>query len=570
MKKWKVYEPPAQNFAEDPNTSPIMKSLLSKRGFSTAEEARDFLLPSYDNGRHDPFLLSGMKDAVLRIGKAIEEGEKMVIFADYDADGIPGAVILSDYFEKIGHDNFEVYIPHRYEEGFGMNHEAIERFSENGASLIITIDCGSTDFGEVEKINDLGLDVIITDHHRPSDPEPEALAFVNPNKEGDEYPFKGLSGAGVAFKLVEALLGESPTSSTQPLASTPLGWEKWLLDMAGLATLSDMVPLVGENRVFAKYGMKVLRKSNRPGLRALFKELKIDQKTVTEDDITFMITPRLNAASRMGDPIDAFRLLSTKDPAEAVTLAKKLNHLNNERKGFVAAMIKEANKKIEARSETREVIVVGDPHWRPGLAGLAAQKLSEDHAKPVFVWGREGSSVIRGSCRSVGECDVVSLMEHKSEHFIEYGGHSFAGGFSVSEESVHTLEEELSESFMVAGQSTEVQEVFEADARMELSEVNEKTWGEIEKLSPFGEGNPKPVFIFENVLVRKVKHFGKQKNHLEVTFAGSGSEVKAIKFFSKADDFEGLKEGAKVNLAATMEKSYFIRPEVRLRAVDIL
>lgn len=550
--------------------SPLTKKLLEARGVNESE-ALAFLDPKYETG--DPYLLTDMDQAVARILEAVEKKEKILIFADYDADGIPGAVVLSDFFTAIGYTNYEVYIPHRYEEGFGLNLTAVESFATNGVSLIITIDCGSADRDKVALANKLGMDVIVTDHHRPSDPPPEAFVIINPNKEGDTYPFKGLSGAGVAFKLVEALLWEIRNSKLEIEAASPIpeGWEKWLLDMVGLATLSDMVPLLGENRVLAKYGLTVFRKSRRPGLRALLKELRLDQARLSEEDITFMITPRLNAASRMGDPSEAFRLLSTKDPAEASILAKNLNHLNDMRKGAVASMIREAHKRIEARSSLREVIVIGDPHWRPGLVGLAAQKLSESYSKPVFVWGREGSTVIRGSCRSGGECDVVSLMEKSSAHFIEYGGHSFSGGFSLSEDSVHTLEEELSSSFILVGSSAGTKEEIRVDAELSLSDVNEKTWAEIERISPFGEANPKPVFLFKGVLISAIKHFGKEKNHLEILFSDSGKKVKAIKFFAKAEDFgESVREGARVSLFATMEKSFFGRPEVRLRIVDII
>lgn len=571
MPKMKIDSPKPSAVTQGPSLLlPLTKKLLEARGVGE-NEAVDFLDPEYKTG--DPFLLKGMDQAVARIFEALEKKEKIVVFADYDADGIPGAVVLSDFFTAIGYSDFDVYIPHRYEEGFGLNLPAIESFAANGVSLIITIDCGSADREPIAKANELNMDVIITDHHRPSDPEPEALVLVNPNKTGDTYPFKGLSGAGVVFKLVEALLVRIQDSGFMNQATSPIppGWEKWLLDMVGLSTLSDMVPLLGENRMFAKYGLKVFRKSRRPGLRALLKELRIDQANISEEDITFMITPRLNAASRMGDPSEAFRLLSTKDPKEAVVLAKNLNHLNDMRKGAVASMIKEAHKKIEARGSLKEVIVVGDPHWRPGLVGLAAQKLSEAYSKPVFVWGREGSSIIRGSCRSGGECDVVTLMEKSSEQFIEYGGHSFAGGFSLLEDSVHTLEEELSNSFILVGKTAEVKESCVADAELLLSDVNEITWREIERLSPFGEGNAKPVFLFKEVEISAIKHFGKEKNHLEVLFSGSGKKVKAIKFFTKAEVFgEGVREGGQVDLVATMEKSFFGRPEIRLRIEDIM
>src|SRR3990167_233049 len=302
----------------------LFETMLKQRGIMREEE-KDFLNPDYDK-LYDPLLLPDMSKARDRVIKAIKDNEHIVVFSDYDCDGLPGAVVLSDFFARIGFENISFYIPHRHDEGFGLNRDAIKEIAARGAGLIITVDCGIADTKEVAFANKKGIDVIITDHHKPNPILPNAHAIVNQNRDDSDYPFKGLCGAAVAFKLVQAVV----LRETFGIKS---GMEKWSLDMVAIATLSDMVPLVGENRILARFGLDVLRKSPRPGLSALFKKMNLDQSTVSEDDVTFMITPRINAASRMGVPEDAFKLLRTKDYNEAERLALHLEQINNERKG---------------------------------------------------------------------------------------------------------------------------------------------------------------------------------------------------------------------------------------------
>ncbi len=563
--------------------SPLTRTLLHSRGIITEECAEKFLNPDYENGVHDPFLLKDMKKVVDRIISAIEKNERVAIYSDYDADGIPGAVALHDFFKKINFQNFVNYIPMRNEEGFGLNHEAIDSLVADGVTLLITIDCGVSDGAQVEEAKKHNLDIIITDHHIPKTNLPDAFAIINPKQNDCEYPEKMLCGAGVIFKVIQALCLEIDSLKNSleigncklKIATiSPVGWEKWLLDMIGLATLSDMVPLLGENRVFAYFGLKVLHKSPRAGLSKLFNLLKIDQRYVTEDDLTFMITPRINAASRMGIPLDAFKLLSTTDEVEAGTLAEHLNNKNDERKGVVAGMVKEIKKKIKDRDQVmKNVLVLGNPDWKPSLLGLVANSFSDEHNRPVFLWGREGcngSAIIKGSCRSGNGISVVALMEKAKDVFVEYGGHHGAGGFSVSQENIHTLEEKLNEAFLEM-KSENIESEILVDKKLSLGDVNWNTYGDVEKFAPFGFENPKPMFLFENALVSAVKQFGKEKNHLELKLRENNNEVTAISFFSAPEKFPVPVEiGKKINLVATLEKSNFRNfPELRLRIVDI-
>lgn len=546
----------------------LLDHLLFYRGIKTPEEKDNFLNPNYDEHTHDPFLLKDAEKAASRIIKAIENEEKVVIYSDYDTDGIPAGVALHDLFKKIGFKNFTNYIPHRHDEGFGLNEDAVRQFMDDKVQLLITIDCGIADLGYVDLAQKNGIDVIVTDHHLPGPTLPPAFAIVNPKQADCEYPEKMLCGAGVIYKLIQAILSKKRFGIIE-------GWEKWLLDMVGIATLSDMVPLKGENRVFAYYGLSVLRKSPRKGLMRLLNKLKVNQKYLTEEDIGFTIGPRINAASRMGVPMDAFRLLATQDDDEAEKFAIHLDHINNERKGTVASLVKEVKKHVHERygEKPEKVIVIGNPLWKPSLLGLAANTCAEEYGVPVFLWGRDGDDVIKGSCRSAGSVHLLHLMQGTSEGtFMQYGGHAESGGFSVTAQAIHSLEKNLSEVFeKIRGEKKENIEY--VDAEISPDDVNYDMYRIIEKLGPYGTGNPKPVFMLRNIQLANVKQFGKERNHLEIIFNKSnGRPVSAIGFFMSPSIFPKMPaKGSPVSLVATMEKSMFKgRPELRLRIIDII
>lgn len=538
----------------------LVEHLLFHRGYKTEIEKKDFLSPDYDRHQHSPSLLKDMDKAVERILIAVKENQKTVIYSDYDTDGIPGAVLFHDFFKKIGYDNFFNYIPHRHDEGFGVHIDAINEFKKQGVDLVVTIDCGIADVASITHAQNIGIDVIITDHHMPGDIVPPAYAIVNPKQNECSYPEKMLCGSGVAFKLIQGLIATKKFPINE-------GWEKWLLDMVGIATLSDMVPLTGENRVFAKYGLMVLRKSPRVGLKLLLKKAKTDQRYLTEDDIGFTIGPRINAASRMGVPMDAFKMLSATDLDEAHAVVEHLDKINNERKGIVAAMVKEAKKIIQGRytDAVPKVIVLGNPEWKPSLLGLVANTLAEEFVKPVFIWGRDGDGVIKGSCRSDGVTDLVLLMKKAPDTtFLQFGGHAFSGGFSVDTKNIHRLEEVLN---IAQEHVAAVEKEYFVDAEWSLDRVNKYTYNDIEKISPFGMGNEKPIFMFRNVLPIEIKMFGKEKNHMELILP---HRISAISFFSTPADW-GLEKNTTCDIVAHIEKSMFRnRPEVRLRIVDII
>ncbi len=549
----------------------LTSALLARRGILKKEEAEKFLNPSYDLHLHDPFLMTDMRKAAERFADAILKGERIAVWSDYDCDGVPGAVILHDFLKKVD-ANFEIYIPHRHDEGYGMNVEGIEKLASNKVKLIVTVDSGITDHEPVSRAKELGIDVIITDHHLPKETLPDAYAIVNPNARADEkYPFHELCGSGVAWKLVCAVLFISPTLREK----APLGWEKWLLDMVGLATIADMVSLTGENRVLATYGLKVLRKSPRIGFQKLCKVMRVNQRQITEDDVGFMIAPRVNAASRMGDAFDAFKMFITNDEGEAELLASKLEKINKQRKVEAGVITRAVHTKLKEKSEIRNVIALGDPEWRPALLGLVAGTIADEYERPVFLWGREGNNTFKGSVRS-GSVHALELMQAAEKTFVEFGGHSAAGGFTVRDDAIFFLEDKLVEAYERLPKKEEVDDISNyADAVITPEEANESFLKKIEKLSPFGMQNAKPVFLLREIVVREISRFGKGKEHLKLKISSrdKNNKIDAVTFFVKgniARTIETIQPNGVATILAHLERDTFSYGNpVRLRLLDI-
>jgi len=537
----------------------------------TKAEAERFLNPSYDEHLHDPLLMIDMPKAARRFADAIISGEKIAVWSDYDCDGIPGGVILHDFLQKAGAD-FENYIPHRHDEGYGVNIEGIEKLAKGGVTLIVTVDSGITDVEPIKRAKELGMDVIVTDHHLPGTTLPDAFAVVNPNARPDEtYPFHDLCGSGIAWKLVCATLAVEPSLREK----IPVGWEKWLLDMVGLATVADMVPLTGENRLLVTYGLLVMRKSPRIGLQKLCRGMRTEQRTITEDDIGFMVAPRVNAASRMGDAREAFRLFTTTDEDTATELAKKLERANRQRKAEAGAITRAVHARLKERGEVRSVIALGDPEWRPALLGLVANTIADEYERPVFLWGREGNLRLKGSMRSGGPTHALELMRATENTFADFGGHKAAGGFTVLDDAIFFLEDKLVEAH--ARLETKESDSFaaHADAVLAPEDATHALLKKIERLAPYGMQNPKPVFLLREIVVRDISRFGKSEEHLKLkidTNEGQGS-IDAVIFFVKgaiARATEALTQGSRANILVHLERDTFARGNpVRLRLLDI-
>jgi single-stranded-DNA-specific exonuclease len=536
-----------------------LQTLLLERLNLSKEQQESFLFPEY---KFDNFWdFEDMKIAVERIYKAVKGNEQIGIYADYDCDGIPASVVLLDLFKELKvQDRVHVYIPDRHDEGYGLSTLGIDVLERKKVSLIITVDLGITAIAEVADARSRGIDLIVTDHHAPLSDYPAAFAVVHPKK--GNYINQDPCGAGMAFYLVCAFL-----EKYREEFGVKEGWEKWLLDLVGFATLADMVPLVGENRVLASYGMMVIRKTRRVGLRTLFAEQRVDPEALTETDLTFTVAPRLNAASRMATPMLAFELLSTEDRNQALNIVKELEKINNERKILVARIVKEAHKKLEAR-ELPAIVVLGDLSWRPAVLGLVANKLQETYNRSFFVWGESGDGFIKGSCRMLDEHHAAYLFQALPEGVLLHGGgHQAAGGFAVAKEKIHFLEQELNEA--ISRVEHVVEEINDTDAMpMPLGIVTTRHLQKLRALAPFGVGNPQPLFLFENVVVASTKMFGKNKEHLECVLEDATGKATAFNFFTDEDMKEKNVLGAAISIIGALEAGW--RGGVRVRIQELL
>jgi single-stranded-DNA-specific exonuclease len=553
--------PPMQPTLPTPDE---LESMLAERLGLTAETKQDFLYPKYELG--NPFLFSDMDRAVTRIKQAIAGGEQIGIYADYDCDGIPAAIILLDLFKalKIA-DRVHIYIPDRHDEGYGVSTQGIDVLQEKGVTLIVTVDMGITALAEVADAQSRGIDMIVTDHHHMLLELPAAYAVIHPDR--GTYPEKCLCGAGVAFTLVRGFLQNHGAEY-----GIKEGWEKWLLDLVGFATLSDMVSLGGknggENRVLAAYGLTVMRKTRRVGIRTLLAVNNISLDRLTEQDLTFTIAPRLNAASRMDTPMLAFSLLATDDPRAAHAIVQKLEAINGDRKLLVARIVKEAHASLDRR-ELFPIVVIGNPEWRPAVLGLVANKLQETYGRSFFVWGGNGSDVLKGSCRMVSEHHAARIFQSLPEGIVvDAGGHQAAGGFSITKEKVHFLEQALNDALTQMDAAEEVTENTDAPLSLLLASATARHYEVIRRFAPFGVGNPEPKFLFENVEVVSVKKFGKAKEHLECVVRDMTGEMTAFTFFVSPSFVSKVLPGSIISFSAAIEPGW--KSGMRLRIKEVL
>jgi single-stranded-DNA-specific exonuclease len=624
--KYKLFEGDTENVAyvsTHDESREVMKKLLARRGLESKEEIEAFLSPSYELLVRDPFEIKDMEKAAKRVLGALRNGEKFCLYSDYDCDGIPGGTVLSDFFDHIGYTNRVHYIPHRHKEGYGLNKGAIDKLTAEGVTLMITVDSGITNVEEVAYAEEKGIDVILTDHHLPLREEvtenevrggklgkqilPKAFAVLNSKRDDCEYHDDMLCGCALAWKLSCAVLfllrkdadladkgqtaqtgvkakaakkkkEETPFSDDykkilEKVKNTKEGWEKWWLDLVAISTIADMVPLVKENRALAYFGMKVLQKSSRAGLQKLLALSKSKQAKLTAMDIAFTIAPRVNAASRMSEPIVAYHMLrgNASFAPLAISSAEELESLNQIRKDTVKGIKKEVmGYDLDIHTH---VVVIGNESWGPGVLGLIAQEVFDETGKPTFVWGMgEQEHEYKGSCRAPEHVDLVALMSASlAGTLLGFGGHARAGGFSVEREKASALAEALNAAYQKLELSHEVpEEEVIIDALLPFDNVSSKFHKELEKLEPCGEGNPKPTFAFLSDGALSVREFGKQGGHYEILYAKeNGESVKTIYFFGEAEKLALLT--GKHTLIAQLEESHFgWKPELRLRVVDVV
>ena len=499
-KEWIIApKPPPEILHNYEGIPPLVARLLFNRGLLTPNEIQNFLSP--DGSLGNPFAMKGVPETVDRIEHAIRGGEKIAVYGDFDADGVTATALLTETLEALGAD-VTPHIPHRIEEGYGLNAESLRGLRERGMKLVVTVDCGIRSWDEVEAGNSMGLDMIVTDHHSVGDRLPNALAVVNPKQEGDAYPFKEFSGAGVAFKLAQALASRNHSSVP----------EDDLLELAALGTVADLVPLTGENRALVKRGLRRLGKSERPGLRALIAHAT---RTVRADagSVGFFYGPRLNAAGRIDHARHALELLTTRDEKRASELAAQLESTNRERQKMTEELVQRAREMVLPFADRDPILIVESGDFPEGIIGLIAGKLQEEFYKPAIAI-HLGVDAHRGSARSIQEFNIVRALDECRDLLIRHGGHSAAAGFGVSPEKLSALKERL---FTIAFRElgdVQLLPTLHIDADVSLSEMNFNSLREIEMLAPFGYGNRAPLFVAHNVIVKHYKIVG--NNHLKL------------------------------------------------------
>ena len=498
----------------------IFDQLLKSRKINDRDS---FLHPKYQSFG-DVFLLPDMEKAVKRIKEASLKKQKIVIYGDYDIDGLSASCVLYNAFEAFGFKDVEVYIPNRFIEGYGLTIGSVDRIKEMQADLIVTVDTGSLSHKEVDHANSLGIDVIITDHHNVADQHPKAIAVINPKRKDHSYPYRDFAGVGVAFKLVQALMTE--------LKGLDNGQEKWLLDFVALGTVCDIVPLSGENRMLVGYGLKVLKVSKREGIKALIASSGIDLSNINTFDIGFKIGPRLNATGRLKTARLALDILLTKDLRSALDMAEELNNLNNERKVIQEKILKQAEIEAEKQSDLK-VLVVSQTGWNHGVIGIVASKLVEEFKKPTYILEEMAGGLSKGSARSYGDFSVGEGIKYASRVIEKGGGHKLAAGVTLKTDNIsnfRNLVNEYYETLKLKDQEKYL--VKQADLVLEsLEGIDLELLNLISDLEPFGNENSEPVFEIRSLRILKKYLMGKDKNHVRYLLQDKkGNRISAVKF----------------------------------------
>lgn len=504
----------------------LFDRILEARGITGSKKAV-FLSPNYD-AKHDPFLLPDMEAAVERLVQAHDRQERITIYGDYDIDGLTATTVLIDALSAFGFEHVRAFIPNRFTEGYGLTVDAIERIAEQGADLIITVDCGSLSHKEITRANELGMEVIVTDHHNVAPEQPPAVAVINPKRllqeypddydqyllkpdsslQGTVYPFLDLPGVGVAFKLVQAL--QTRLEGLEP------GQEKWLLDLVALGTVCDVVTLVDENRTHVYWGLKVLSKTRRPGLKALMAVAGVRQHMVDARSLGFALGPRMNAAGRLETAQYALDMLTATDPMEALRYARQLDDMNQARRREQDVIFKEALVQAESLVDD-PVLVVASEGWNHGIVGIVAAKLLERYQKPTFVLAIDGD-VAKGSARSYGDFSAADAIRSADAIITKGGGHKLAAGVTLPTERIDDFRAQVNLFYKQQNLQDQVQLLLPAaDVDAQFDEVNEALIAAIATLEPFGNGNPQPVLRTEAVVVKGVRRMGSDGQHVKLT-----------------------------------------------------
>ena len=516
-KKWECYEieeAQVNNLIEKYKLNSILAKILVNKGITEKKDIDLFVNPTRKDF-YDPFLMPDMEIAVNRILKAIEDNEKIMIYGDYDADGITSTTVLKNFLEERGL-KVGSYIPNRLDEGYGLNKNAIKNIYDQGYRLIITVDCGISGTEEIEYTNSLGIETLITDHHEPTEVLPNALAVVDAKRKDNKYPFNQLAGVGVVFKLIQAISIKLNLEEKEFLK---------YLDIVCIGTISDIVPLVDENRVIAKLGLKLIAQTKNIGLKALLEVIGFSN--IDSSAISFGVAPRINACGRMGNEKVALDLFLSKDYAEAKKLAIRLNEYNIERQTIEKQIFDEAVQKVEANEKDKTCVIVGSKGWHHGIIGIVASKITDMYFKPsILVCFEDGEG--KGSGRSIPGFDLHEALMKCEKHLEKFGGHSMAVGVTLKESEFESFKNEL-EEYAKENEIDKIQPVIKIDSELSLKDVSIDSVKSLSMLEPYGEANKMPLFLFKNLKINSIRALSEGK-HLKLTLKEDNYMINAIGF----------------------------------------
>lgn len=557
-KKWEFYETDENKINEISdkyNISKLLARVLVNRKITDDNDINVFLNPTR-NDFHDPYLMPDMKDAVDRIEIAIQKKEKVIIYGDYDVDGITSITVLKRFLEERGL-TVDYYVPNRLQEGYGLNKEAIKNIAEAGYKLMITVDCGISGIEEVEYSNSLGIETIITDHHEPLDELPKAIAVVDAKRKDNQYPFRGLAGVGVVFKLIQAIGIRLNLDEKEYLK---------YLDIVCVGTISDIVPLVDENRVIAKLGLKLIQVTRNIGLKSLLKN--IGYKNINSMAVSFGIAPRINACGRMGFQEEALKLFLTDNIVQAELITENLNRYNIERQEKERKIFEEAMEALKDIDMSKiNTIVLAGIGWHHGVIGIVASKLTEKFFKPTILLSLE-DDIAKGSGRSIPGFDLHSALCENSKYLEKYGGHEMAIGLSLKKENLEKFKQEF-EKIAEEKNIKNILPVIYVDGEISLNDMNKETVEAINKLEPFGEANKTPIFLYKNLKIDSIRALSEGK-HLKITLKDNNCLINAIGF-NMGSLAEEYLIGDKVDILGTLEvNSYNGIETIQINLKDIM
>lgn len=569
-KRWVFPESAPQDFVRSiSDVHAIVPQLLWNRGIRSKDEVPPFFTPSFDQGIHDPFLFSHMKSAVDRLLGALTSGESITVFGDYDADGITGSTVLITTLRAIEKRDdvsyVSSYIPHRDKEGYGLQMAAVELLAERGTKVIVTVDCGIACVNEIARARELGMDVIVVDHHQFGDVLPDGI-LIHPSLPNETYPFKSLAAVGVAWKLASALVREARTRGIDILES----FEHWLLDLVSIATITDIVPLIGENRVLEHYGLRALNKTKRPGLSALIERAGLTRGLINARDIGFAIGPRINAAGRMEHASVALDLLLAETENRATDLAQRLEDLNRMRQQATLVMMKQAEEMLEKAVKDTRLHVLWHETWSPALVGLVAGRIADRYGMPAVAIGKHGDQWI-GSGRSFPAYDITAAVKRVGDGLLtRSGGHIQACGFALAEDRhVPTFAGRLREDAETNVRTEDMGPTLEIDANLGLDQADWRLVETLKTFAPFGCGNPEPIFVANGVRIVSSGIVGSTGKHLR--FAGVDASGRVQKFiaFNFGDRLPDASRDALVDVAFNLgENEWNGRKEIQCKVVD--